>query len=96
MNYWILGFFRILFLVCLVLSIYFIIQLVSKCCYFVEPYLSYDAIDDTISAETISGSIYGMINDISGTVSSISGDLNDISGYFGNDYLGDISAPWNS
>ena len=94
MNYWILGFFRILFLVCLVLSIYFIIQLVSKCCYFVEPYSGYNAIDDTITAETISGSIYGMINDISGTVSSISGDLNDISGYFDDDNLGEISAPW--
>lgn len=96
MNYWILGFFRILFLVCLVLSIYFIVNLISKSCYFVEPYLSYDAIDDTISAETISGSIYGMINDISGTVSNISGDLNDISGYFDSTNLGDIRAPWNS
>ena len=78
MNYWILGFFRILFLVCLVLSIYFIIQLVSKCCYFVEPYLSYELVDDTISAETISGSIHQMIDGISGAVFSISGDLNDL------------------
>ena len=92
MNYWILGFFRILFLVCLVLSIYFIIQLVSKCCYFVEPYLSYELVDDTISAETISGSIHQMIDGISGAVFSISGDLNDLNTRFNN--LGSISAPW--
>ena len=94
MNYWVLGFFRILFIVCLVLSIYFIVKLISKSCYFVEPYLSYELVDDTISAETISGSIHQMIDDISGAVFSISGDLNDLNTSFNN--LGSISAPWVS
>ena len=96
MNYWVLGFFRILFIVCLVLSIYFIVKLISKSCYFVEPYLSYELVDDTISAETISGSIHQMIDDISGAVFSISGDLNDLDTYFTNLNSGVIKAPWVS
>jgi len=74
MNTLVLGFFKILFIVCLVLSIVFIFRFVSNSLY--EPYLNYDVVDDSISSEDISNSVHSMITDISNVVNDISDDLN--------------------
>lgn len=73
MNTLVLGFFKILFIVCLVLSIVFIFRFVSNSLY--EPYLNYDVVDDSISSEDISNSVHSMITDISNVVNDISDDL---------------------
>lgn len=73
MNTLVLGFFKILFIVCLVLSIVFIFRFVSNSLY--EPYLNYDVVDDSISSEDISNAVHSMITDISNVVNDISDDL---------------------
>ena len=73
MDTLVLGFFKILFIVCLVLSIVFIFRFVSNSLY--EPYLNYNVVDDSISSEDISKSVHSMITDISNVVNEISNDL---------------------
>ena len=75
MNYWLLGFFKLLFIVCLVLSIIFIFRFISNSLH--EPYLNYDLVDNSVTIDDISNSIYNMITDVSNVVNDISNDLDD-------------------
>ena len=72
----ILGLYWILFIVCLVLSLYFIYQLFQNSIY--EPYLSKE-MEYEYEYEDVSGSINSMVTDISDLVYDISGDLDKIS-----------------
>lgn len=73
MNTWVLGFFKILFVVCLVLSLVFIFRFVSNSLY--EPYLNYDVVDNMVDPDDIRNSVDSMITDISNVVNDISNDL---------------------
>ena len=79
MNSFILGLTWLLFVVCFVLSLYFIYHLFQKSIY--EPYISKEIEYDY---EDVSGSINNIIVDISGVVNDISNNLAVIQDEFDN------------
>ena len=79
MNSFILGLTWLLFVVCFVLSLYFIYHLFQKSIY--EPYISKEIEYDY---EDVSGSINNIIVEISGMVNDISNNLEVIQDKFDN------------
>ena len=79
MNSFILGLTWLLFVVCFVLSLYFIYHLFQKSIY--EPYISKEI---EYNYEDVSGSINNIIVDISGMVNDISNNLEVIQDKFDN------------
>ena len=80
MNSFILGLTWLLFVVCFVLSLYFIYHLFQKSIY--EPYISKE--NDYIDTETVQDSIDNVVGDISGVVNDISNNLEVIQDKFDN------------
>tara|TARA_B000000557_G_C20658355_1_gene393609 strand:- start:72 stop:317 length:246 start_codon:yes stop_codon:yes gene_type:complete len=74
MNSFILGLTWLLFIVCFVLSLYFIYHLFQNSIY--EPYLSKEA--DYTDTESVKNSIDTMISDIDNVVTDIDSDLDEI------------------
>ena len=74
MNSFILGLTWLLFIVCFVLSLYFIYHLFQNSIY--EPYLSKEA--DYTDTDSVQISVDAMINDISDVVTNIDSNLDDI------------------